>query len=309
MLELPQVDTGVLVLASLAVVPVAPRLGIAVHAAALGLAIILDQTRLQPEFVSLALLMVGTLDSATAALIARTHLVTLWFYAGLHKLVSPGYYIGQVPQMLRGLVGLEPPWPLVFDLVRGGLALAEIGLGIMAVVPRTRRIAAPGACALHLGILGYLALRVRGNAQLWPWNLALALSGPYFLRTWRSSLTRDLGAAPRWAGVTVAGLLVMPVGFYAGYVDAYVAHCLYCRNAPQARIVSRDGVSRHIETSTTLNVPFPPTQRGFLAYFAREGRPGERLIVEDPRWWLRGRREWSFEEATVTGGSPPPAGR
>jgi hypothetical protein len=291
------------------VVLVAPRLGIAAHGAALGLAIVVDQTRLQPEFVSLAFLMVGTLDSATSALIARTHLVALWFYAGLHKLVSPGYYIGQVPQMLRGLVSLEPPWPLAFDLVRGGLALAEMGLGIMAVVPGTRRIAASGACALHLGILGYLALRVGGNAQLWPWNLALALSGPYFLRTWRYSLARDLGAAPRWAGVVVAGLLVMPVGFYAGYVDAYLAHCLYCRNAPHARIVSRDGVSRHIATSTALNVPFPPSRRGFLAYFAREGRPGERLIIEDPRWWLRGRREWTFEEVTAAGGSPPPAGR
>jgi hypothetical protein len=297
-LELLQLDLGPVLLASLGLVLVRPGLGVATHAVALGLAMALDQSRIQPEFVSLALLMIGTLDSPACVLIARAHLVALWFFAGFHKLVSAGYYVGAVPRLFSGLVGLDPPWPLIFDLVRAGLALSEMGLGVMAAVPRTRRIAAFGAAALHLGILALFVLRVRSNAAVWPWNVALAASGFYFLWNWRASVTEDLRVASRWVRVAVAGLLLSPVGFYAGYVDAYLAHCLYCRSAPRAWIVSADGVSRGIDTSVALGVPFPLTPRLFLAYFARAGRPGDRLIVDDPRWWLRGQREWTFEEVS-----------
>jgi hypothetical protein len=295
-LGLFQFDVGPVLLGSLGLVLVAPCLGVAAHAVALGVAMLLDQSRMQPECVSLALLMVGTLDSATSVLIARVHLVALWFFVGFHKLVSADYYLGTVPRIFAGLVGYDPPWPLVFDLFRAGMALGEMGLGIMAAVPPTRRIAACGALALHLSIVSYLALRVGSNAAVWPWNVALALSGLYLLWDWRASLAKDLRTASRWARLVAAGLLVSPVGFYAGYVDAYFAHCLYSRNVPHASIVSPDDVRRRIDTSATLGVPLPPTQRLFLAYFARTGRPGDRLIVEDPRWWLGAKREWIFEE-------------
>jgi hypothetical protein len=297
-LDLFQFDAGPVLLGSLGLVMLAPRLGVAVHAVALGLAMLLDQSRMQPEFVSLALLMVGTLDSPTCVLIARAHLVALWFFAGFHKLVSVDYYLGTVPRMFGGWVGHDPPWPLMFDLLRAGMALAEMGLGVLAAVPRTRRVAALGACALHLGIVGYLALRIGANPAVWPWNLALALGGPFLLWNWRSSPRDEAQAAPRWARLAVAGLLLSPMGFYAGYVDAYFAHCLYCRSIPRARIVSADGVSRSIDTYGALRVPFPPTARLFRAYFARTGRPGDRLIVEDARRWLGGRREWTFEEVS-----------
>ena len=287
---------GPVLLGSLGLALMAPRLGVAIHAVALGLAMVLDQSRMQPECVSLALLMVGTLDSSTCALIARAHLVALWSFAGFHKLVSARYYLGTVPRMFSGLVGLGSPWPLVFDLVRAGIALAEMGLGVLAAAPRTRRVAAVGACAVHLSIAAYLALRARVNAAVWPWNVALALSGVHFLWGWRSSPAEDLRAATRWARLAVAGILLSPVGFYAGYVDAYLAHCLYSRNVPRASIVSTDGISRRIDAYAAVGVPLPPTHRLFLAYFARAGRPGERLIVEDSRWWLGGKREWTFEE-------------
>ena len=297
-LGLFQFDVGPVLLGSLGLVLMAPRLGVAAHAVALGLAMVLDQSRMQPECVSLALLMVGTIDSSTCALIARAHLVALWFFAGFHKLVSARYYLGTVPRMFRELVGLGPPWPLIFDLVRAGIALAEMGLGAMAAVPRTRRIAALGACAMHLSIVAYLALRARVNAAVWPWNVALAWSGVHFLWDWRSSPAKDLGTATRWARLAVAGILLSPVGFYAGYVDAFFAHCLFSRNVPRASIVSTDGISRSIDAYVALGVPLPPTQRLFLAYFARAGRPGDRLIVEDSRWWLGGKREWTFEEVS-----------
>jgi hypothetical protein len=299
-LGLFQFDVGLVLLGSLGLVLVAPRLGVVTHAVALGVAMLLDQSRMQPECVSLALLMVGTLDSATGALIARAHLVALWSFAGFHKLVSADYYLGTVPRVFSGLVGFDPPWPLVFDLFRAGMALAEMGLGIMATVPTTRRIAACGALALHLPIVSYLALRARSNAAVWPWNVALALSALYLLWDWRSSLADDLRTASRWARLAVAGLLVSPMGFYAGFIDAYFAHCLYSRNVPRASIVSPDGARRGIDTFSTLHVPLPPTQRLFLAYFAQTGRPGDRLIVEDPRWWLGAKREWTFDEV----GSP-----
>ena len=61
---LPQIDMGWLLLCSLVVVLFYPRRGVILHGALLLVAILLDQMRMQPECISLWVLMLGSLDSA-----------------------------------------------------------------------------------------------------------------------------------------------------------------------------------------------------------------------------------------------------
>ncbi len=41
------------------------------------------------------------------------------------------------------------------------------------------------------------------------------------------------------------------------------------------------------EPAIALNVAIPPEHRLFEAYFNQVAEPGEKLIIEDPRWWAR----------------------
>src|SRR5688572_18374841 len=86
---LPEVDCGPLMLASLAVAVARPRVGVALHAAVFAWAAVADQTRLQPEVVSILLLLAATLGIPAMRDLARAHLIALWLYAGLSKLAGP----------------------------------------------------------------------------------------------------------------------------------------------------------------------------------------------------------------------------
>ena len=70
---------------------VAPRPGSMVITLVFAYGMATDQTRMQPEFFSLPLLLWGSLPSASARLVGRASLFSLWFFAGLHKMLSPDY--------------------------------------------------------------------------------------------------------------------------------------------------------------------------------------------------------------------------
>jgi hypothetical protein len=293
-LPLPQIDFGWLLLASLAVVLAAPRAGLAIHFALLGAAMLLDQWRVQPEFVSMGLLMLGTLDSPTAQFIARAHLVALWTYAGLHKLLSDGYYTHVVPAPLVAVLGNGEPWPSLFDALRGGAAVFEMSLGLLALIPRTRKLCAWLAVLLHLGILQYLMFWVRAddgsfgwNKAVWPWNVALALAGLALVAPWRTSPLADWRLV-RWPARGVAlVILFSPIGFYMCWMHPYLAHCLYSSNIPQAAIVSAEREQVILDYLPGFPVPFPPIHSVYEAYFEKVARPGDTLYIVDSRWWAK----------------------
>ena len=280
-LNLPQFDTGWLMLASLAVVLLAPRLGVALHAVVLASAILLDQTRLQPEFVFTWFLLLGTLPAAEAKLLGRMHLAALWFFSGFHKIISPGYY-GMFtaflwPQLAPTGSEAGGPW------MAGFVAAVEMLLGLLVLVPRSRRIAAWLALALHAGVLAAL-VRIDWNVAIWPWNVALAFSGLALVRPWRESLAEDFARAGVLCRVAAVVLLISPLGYYLGIVDAYLAHCLYSANLPMAHWRGRELVGY---TLASLHVPLPPTYRTYKAYFHAVAEPGEEMVIDDPRWCAR----------------------
>ncbi|MEO1996110.1 MAG: hypothetical protein ABGZ17_12630, partial [Planctomycetaceae bacterium] len=98
-LPLPQLDMGPLLLASLAVLCIAPRTGLVAHTVLIVWAMSLDQMRMQPPIISHVFLLWSTLPGRSAATIGRAHLLALWFYAGAYKLLSLDYWEGD-PQWL-----------------------------------------------------------------------------------------------------------------------------------------------------------------------------------------------------------------
>jgi len=290
-LPLPTIDMGVLLIGSLVLILVAPLPGIALHSLLLTYAMLIDQTRLQPGIISLAFLLWGTLPGPTAKAFARAHLLSLWLFAGINKLLSPGFMEGTAQWILTGLVPNPPPWLAA----NAGylIAFAELGTGLLALAVRTRRLAAVAAFGLHAGILLDLSpLGHDWNQSVWPWNVALAFAGFALIAPWNEPLLSSLGLCHRFARPLIVLLIAAPIGFYFGVTDAYLAHNLYSSNTARATVVCakdcRPGQDPYV-TWEVFNVPPPPEHRLFEQYFERTCRPGDQMVISDSRWWFRWR--------------------
>jgi hypothetical protein len=289
LLGLPAFDVGLPLLATLAVTFLAPLLGIASHTLLLVYAILVDQTRLQPEIVSLAFLLWGTLPDLTARGFARAHLISMWLFAGLNKFLSPDFLNGTAQWMLSGLPIDPSPWLRVN--VGYLIAGSELGIGVLALFPRTRLLAALLAFAVHMTILYDLSpLGHDWNPSVWPWNLALAFAGFALIAPWKESVLESLRRCSRWARPLIVLLALAPIGFYFGVVDAYLAHNLYSSNIAQASVTCRGTCPLNVDPSVTweeLNVPLPPEHRVFAQFFALTCRAGDEMVISDSRWWYR----------------------
>ncbi len=292
-LPLPPFDMAALLLISLAVMVVRPRTGLIAHTLLLAYAMLTDQTRLQPEFISLAILLWGTLNNPTAKTIARTHLIAMWTWAGVNKLLSPAFIASTGPAMMRPLFGFMPEW-----LIENGgiiIALTEIVLGLMVILPITRRPAAMLAFALHTGIFLTLAFGLKYNSAVWGWNVALAFAGFYFVWNWRESPFAVVrGAHPVLVGVIVL-MLISPIGFYVGVFDAYLSYNLYSSNTADAYARISPGISMR-----ELNVPFPPEHRLYEQFFRITCEPGDIMTIRDSRAYFV---DQALNERTLTCGA------
>jgi hypothetical protein len=288
LVDRPHINFGVLLLASLAIVLVRPAVGIALHTVLLLVAMLCDQMRLQPEFISQAILLWGTLAWPTGRAVARAHLIALWFFGGLHKLVSPSFYSGDAHWLVTSFF---PSAPHSLSAVIGAsLALFEMSLAVCALMPRTRPIAVRMAYCFHVGVVVTLAFGLRWDEAVWGWNLALAAAGYVFIGSWEESLAgqwRHLTFSMRGA---IALILFSPLGYDFGLVDTYLGHVLYSNDAPLAWIRTIDGQRHAIDTRPQLKVPVPQVERLYAGYFAAVAGPGDQLETFDPRLWSRVRK-------------------
>lgn len=283
-LPLPAYDLGIPMLVSLALILILPVPGMTLHSALIVYAILIDQTRIQPEFVSLVFLLWGSLPNPTARAFAQAHLVSLWFFAGFHKLFSDGFLNGTAQWMLLEIPISPNPW--LTQNIGYVLALTEVTLGVLAFIPRTRPLAAIMAFVVHAGILFVLLPTGHDwNEVVWPWNVALALSGFAIILPWRDSPFTALLRCRKVARPLVTLLLIAPMGFYIGVTDAYLAHHLYSSNTAVAHstALSIDA------TWNAFNVPLPPEHRLFKQYFRATCQPGDQLTIVDQRWWYQER--------------------
>ncbi|RMF82890.1 MAG: hypothetical protein D6737_00320 [Chloroflexi bacterium] len=291
LLALPVIDLGVLLIASLLLVLLRPVLGMVIYTALMVYAMLIDQFRLQPEFFSLTLLLWGTLPNRNSRNIARAHLIALWIWAGLNKLLSPNFLHRTAQGLLHDLIPNPPLW--IDDHAGYILALTEMGVGLLILYPRTRKISAMLAFGLHIGILITLSPLGRNwNQAVWPWNIALAFAGFVFVLAWREWSLREMLLHHRGVAIVVVTLMLTPVGFYFGLVDAYMAHNLYSSNVPRAS-------SEAFSTQTSwevFNVPTPPERRIYRQFFHLTCEPGDELRIRDERWWFRQRDQLLTQE-------------
>jgi hypothetical protein len=232
-LALPALSLGPALLVSLALVLVRATGGTVLHSGLLVYAMLIDQTRIQPEIVSLALLLWGTLPSPDARLVGRTHLIALWSWAGLNKLLSPVF----LETAGYGPLAVLVPRALSWIRPAGGylLAVAELAIGLLLIAPRTRRVGAVLALVLHGGIVIAMArVGPRWNLAVWPWNVALACAGLALIAPWKQPFRESVARSRPLVRVIVVLLLVAPAGWFVGLTDAYLAHHLYSADMPRA---------------------------------------------------------------------------
>ena len=275
-LPLPELNLGIIILVSLAAILVRPLAGLIIHTIVILYSILIDQSRLQPEIVSMVILMWGSRRSPSLKVIARAHLVSLWLFAGLNKLLSVGY---------MSSLSLAHPRSTSRAFL---LPLVELTLGMLALIPRGRSFAAALAFALHITIFAFV-LKGKPGSPILCWNLALAFAGFAFISSWSRSLSSNLKELNPVAASVVLLILISPIGFYFGIFDAYLSHHLYSKSVPIAIWYRANGKREGIDTWKTLNVPLPPEHRLYEAYFNASCERGDFLIIRDPRHWAKWR--------------------
>ncbi|MHC2070167.1 DoxX family protein [Bremerella sp. T1] len=274
-IDLPQIPFGVWMLATLVLVIVRPRLGLAVHAASLLLSFVFDQYRTQPQVIAMVMLMFAVVEDCGVVLV-RWFLASLWLWAGLHKLLSPDWFTFASWYMVKSLHVNPENFQRLFAY---GVGLGELAVGLLAIF-RPRWAAIP--CAMmHVGITLFLTpLFYDHNISVMPWNLATAIIGGWVMWNAPSVVPRF-----RWEWGLAGLLLIYPAGFYAGWVDHGIASVLYSHHLPEAMITTKTS-NYKITGWGDLEVPFPNERRLFKLYFERAAKPGSKLHISEPRPWL-----------------------
>ncbi|MCG8651715.1 MAG: hypothetical protein MI861_17880, partial [Pirellulales bacterium] len=218
---LPEISFGPLMAAGLVLVLWRPRLGVFVHWITLLAACCFDQFRLSPQFFGIAFLMTACLNDEGTKL-CRWYLVAMWTWAGLHKLLSPDWF-GHVAWSLVEQAGADPSHlHLPFALT---VAVTELTLGLLMLV--RPRWAAQLCLAVHLGIALFLSPLLAGiNYSVLPWNFCLAVVGCWIGRKVSPPGPGMLPPTHRWEKVVAMIFLIVPAGFYGGWVDRCFCHVL-----------------------------------------------------------------------------------
>ena len=305
---LPRFDEyGQVLVLTYALCLVWPRAALGVHIVVGLAAMTADQTRMQPQIFSFWLLMLGTWPQPTAQWLGRCHLGSLWLFSGLHKLLSPAYFQQVGPWMFHALFPADR-WPSLIGYdksLAAVVAVVELLLGIAVFVPSLRRATAVVAALVHAGILCIL-YRLYWNTSVWAWNGALIAASLVFVGGRRASILDEQRSCRRAGFALGVVLYLSPMLYYAGLLDAYLSYCLYSANVPTAtyypvrsvpygQVVNGDGSSYW----KNLNVPQPPTHRNFELFFRAVARPGDMLVVDDPRACARrfgyARYAWRYD--------------
>jgi hypothetical protein len=308
---LPQISVGWLLVASLLLILIFPRSGMAALYTILVLSVLLDRTRLQPLY-TLVLLMLATLPSINAQLVGRASLIALWFWAGFHKLIIDfikpdgmvGFRSDVIPNdMARFFPIAQHAWNTHSLGVAMGwtIALTEILLGLMCFVPRARWVVAFVALCTHAIIIVWNCLGPRCN--LVGWNIALGLAGLALIVPWREWPWVSWLKCNWLARILAIGLIVSPAAYYVNGVAAYLSYCIYVPNNPFG-VLYRPGEEPKSVTFIgyeVVNFPLSPAHSILQAYFNKIRQPGDVMIVHDPRPWaeshdMNGRQYTDFGE-------------
>ena len=286
----PQFDLFWPIVASLVLALVVPRWGVIAHVVLLLVAIMQDQIRIQPQVVSCAILLLGTLPWRSWQTIARAHLFALWFYGGLHKLLSTRYFsdsniISKTFETLTdGSLNHESSSVTFLHYLSPWI---EIVLALMLLAVISRRWACVLAVVLHVTIFASLIV-LQTNSSVWFWNIAVIAAAFALVWHWKESLFGNWKSLSWPLRIVVLWVLIAPLGYYFEWTDGYVAHCLYSNNGAEGYVVTTDGgeaKSKSIvqEVHAEINVPMPREHRLIEQYFLSCAPEDSFLLIEDKR--------------------------
>jgi hypothetical protein len=287
---LSSVSWGPLLVVLCIATAVVPRWGGPAFGIALALACLGDQMRLQPGVLSVAVLMIAPAFGEGGRAIARWHLCSLWLWAGLHKMLSPGWnWLGA--SFIAESLG-QPGWRELIAV----MVLSELVLGITAMWSRLWKVTGVGAVLLHVGVLVSLSpIFGDWNSSVWPWNATVAVAAPLLFLSQREGAEFPTRAIKAVAAV----LLAYPALFYVGLVDAYISHNLYSANTASAMICGGGKCTGEVfDTWDELNVPFPPEPRLFRQTFHIVCDHGDVLGITGKRTRLTGKPSIYTETCT-----------
>jgi hypothetical protein len=278
---------------------------------------LLDQSRLQPWafLYGLILLRAATLSPRPLSIDARLadHVRVLlacsYFWSGLqklHVLFGPVSLGSLVEPLLPDYAELPAPARIALGLV---LAASESLIGVAFLFQRTRRIAALAVIAMHALLLLVLAVGLRWNPVVWPWNVAMAVLA-WCVRAPTAGEVPGGYARLLWGRDLVARALLVLLGLlpalsFVDRWDAYPSLALYSPRIEGARICFGEGVKGRLPpelqallvtraphsyelwiedwSQADLNVPAYPSERVLRAvareFLAGLGNPPQARVV------------------------------
>lgn len=190
----------------------------------------------------------------------------------------------------------QPVWPWNLLLMWAGLAFFWNDNN--ARVQSWQRLCWIAGASVFLLLLYFVA------AAIWPWNLILV----YLIFQINWTIVETSRGKILWQRAALAGLItaimITPFGYYLGYVNPYLANCIYTGNfirgfrlpantrelAPptidgnSSLNIPRNHLSLGSETSRDLGISLPPSERMFQRFFAKTGKLHERMILYYPGW-------------------------
>lgn len=293
MLDVPQIPWlwMVLVFASALGTWWLGKTGSWIHLGVLLLACAWDQYRIQPQFFFgwVFLYAASSWDQEGARenrpnhgiILGQWALIALWFWAGLHKLMSPEWLSYRSFAFLVRMTPREfaMDYHFIFAVMVG---VAEVGLAAVALLKP--RIASWACVGLHMGIVLSLLI-ANWNFSVIPWNLLAGGFGFLLFRNF-SIWSTD------WRSMGLAFIVMLAPGlFYVGQIDRAFAHVLYSGMTARGTIVhfENDGSDpffpriEAVRGWKDLAVPFPNERRTLRRYFELTSRSGSKLFVRDPR--------------------------
>jgi len=217
------------------------RLALSFGLIAFGIAVLGDQSRLQPwvyQFGLVGLAMVAT-PGPGALRLARVYAISLYAYSGLSKLDMS--FVHELGPAGLGPIGLSAAgWPEGFQVAAIlSMPAWEVAVAAGLCSARTRRMAMVGAVAQHsalLLILGPWGLGHSPNVLVWngamiaeDWLLFWTTPAP--VGSWRGR-----GWSEGLAAVVFGLALAWPAAERWGYCDSWPGHALYASHAERVDV-------------------------------------------------------------------------
>jgi hypothetical protein len=296
---LPQFDFGWILVASLLSILVLPRTGMTVLSVLLVFSVLCDRMRLQPHY-QIVLLLWATLPGVNAQFFGRMSLITLWFWVGFHKLIvdfikpdgMAGFTSDIIPNDLAKFFPRDEfKWNTI-DLgnaVGWMIGISEVLLAVLCFIPRARWLAAFMALGVH-------AVIIRWNCWQWGCNLigfnaALGLAGLALIWPWKEWPWVSWKKCNWPIRIATILLLLYPATFYFGGACGYLSYCVYVPNTPFGMLYRPGEDPKFVPMLPVqeINFPLPPGHDFSEQWFDKIRKPGDVLLIHDPRPWAEAR--------------------